>query len=286
MTDYSYWLDKLAGKDPDPPADRTLLPLGFWRLRDGKPLAVWMDGDRRIAWCGFQGSARELSTRYMESMAESGGFGKAVPEEEYRAAFANGRWADTDPTVASQVTGRNAPADDAETLRDQIEAAKAGADGYAEVADDETAKRAQSLRARLLELGGEAEKRHKTEKAPHLEAGKAVDAKWLPMAKEAKAAADVIRAALSRFETAKAKAAAAAAPTASPAPAKQIRGGYGRPGVVRPIKVAVIELIDRVYEHFRDHPEVAECLRRLAQKAVDAGETVPGVTVDEQRKVS
>jgi hypothetical protein len=284
MSDYAYWHAKLAGEDPDPPADRTQLPCGFWRLNGGDPLAVWIAGEERIALRGFA-PGKLLSARYMEMIAEAGGFGKAVTEDAYRAAFAAGRWPDTDQVVAEQ---RNQTvADDAEALRDQISAATAGASQYGAIDGEEAAQRAQSLRARLLELAGDAKKRHEAEKAPHLEAGKAVDAKWLPMAKEAKAAADAIRAALQVFENAPAAPAVATAPTA-PAPArKQIRGGYGRPAIVTAIKVATVADIDALFAAVRERPDVKAFLQSIAQKALDTnGEILPGVEVTEGRKVS
>jgi len=93
--DYGYWLAKLAGRDPDPPADRTQMPCGFWRMRSGQPLAVWMDDGRRVALRGW-GEGETLSTGHMEAIAEAGGFGTAVTEEFYRDAIANGYWPDSE----------------------------------------------------------------------------------------------------------------------------------------------------------------------------------------------
>lgn len=325
MSSYAYWRAKLAGQDPDPPADRTQMPCGFWRMRDGSPLAVWIDGGRRIAWRGFTGAAREMAQRHMESVAEQGGFGLAVTEDAYRAAFDAGRWPDTDAIVADQVRppspGSNLPADPAEVLRDQIEAAAAGADAYAKIGDDETAKRAQSLRSRLLELSGEADKTRKIEKEPHFRAGKAVDEKWMPLVEAAKSKADMIRGALSAHETAKARAAAAeqaridaerrkaeaelrAAEEAgkplpavaavlaeparpAPAPVTQIRGGYGRTAKVRVVQRADVRDYDMLYAAVKERQDVKTFLAGIAQKALDTtGEVLPGVVTTEERRVS
>ena len=89
----------------------------------------------------------------------------------------------------------------ADVLRDQIDAAKAGVGTYAKISDDETAGKAQSLRSRLNELSGEADKKREALKRPHLEAGKAIDKEWQPLVKSAKEAADGIRSALSAYET-------------------------------------------------------------------------------------
>lgn len=93
--DYGYWAAKLAGLDPDPPADRTQMPCGFWRMRSGHPLAVWMDAGQRVALRGW-GIGETLSTSHMEAIAEAGGFGTAVTEEFYREAIAKGYWPDSE----------------------------------------------------------------------------------------------------------------------------------------------------------------------------------------------
>lgn len=94
--DYGYWQAKLAGLDPDPIEPRTTMPLGFWRRRDGRPMAVWMNGDDRLALVGWEGFDEFLPVAAMESIAERGGFGTAVPEDFYRAAIAKGYWPDSE----------------------------------------------------------------------------------------------------------------------------------------------------------------------------------------------
>lgn len=93
---YRYWAEKIAGNDPDPPADRTVLPCGFWRLRDGLPLAVWPEDDGLVAVKGFASNSAQISRDAMEAMAERGGFGIAVTEDDYRAAMMRGFWPDSE----------------------------------------------------------------------------------------------------------------------------------------------------------------------------------------------
>jgi hypothetical protein len=123
-----------------------------------------------------------------------------ISEEEYKARLA-GTWAGDDPVVVSMI-GHNA-GDDLEMLRDQIAAAEAGADAYRGINSDEQAGRAQSLRARLNELAGEADKRREALKKPHFEAGKAIDKDWMPLVKSAKAIADWIKEEITAYETLK-----------------------------------------------------------------------------------
>jgi len=42
---------------------------------------------------------------------------------------------------------------------------------------------------------------------------------------------------------------------------------------------------DAVYANFRQNVELQKLLTKLAQAAVDAGYPVPGITVDEERRV-
>jgi hypothetical protein len=245
-----------------------------------------------------------------------------VTFEAYTAAVDGKGWPDDDEVVAAQIQppepgiGDNSgEVDEAEKLKDQIEAAKKGATAYAKITDDATLAKAQSLRSRLLELKGDAEKKHKREKEPHLEAGRAVDKRWLPLAKDAEAVAKSIRGAMDNWETEKLQerrrlervaeqvrldALAAArqaqpdaevieapapsvAPMAAPAP---IKGTYGKAASVS-IKKVVTEVTDwaALSAFMIGHPEVQALLSSLAQRAVDKGHDVPGVKVEERAAV-
>lgn len=245
-----------------------------------------------------------------------------VSFEAYTAATEGKGWPDDDATVAEQVKtpepgiGDNSGlVDEAEKLKDQIEAAKKGASSYEKIKDDATLAKAQSLRSRLLELKGEAEKKHKKEKEPHLEAGRAVDKRWLPLAKDAEAIAKSIRSAMDDWETEKLQerrrqeraaeqarldaieAARKAEPDAevvvAPPPptftttaSAPIKGTYGKAASVS-IKLVVTEVIDwtALATFMLSHPDLQTCLRDLAQRATDKGHTVPGVKVEEKAAV-
>ncbi|MCP4304177.1 MAG: HNH endonuclease [bacterium] len=110
--DYQYWQDKLAGLDPDPPENRMILPCGFWRLRSGKPLAVWLEGEQRYALVGFRADQAHMKPESMEAMAERGGFGIAVPEGVYRTANRQGYWPDSDGPTRDLLNSLQAAADE------------------------------------------------------------------------------------------------------------------------------------------------------------------------------
>lgn len=313
--DYTYWQNALAGifgpvHDADP-------QLGFYRKRTGKaagyvPVAIWeQDGGILALVDGKSADAAEIWTFVCQY---------PILEEWYRARMEGQPWPDESAAVTASLAHRtdtnNPPTDEAEILKGQIDAASAGVAEYSEIKDDETAAKAQSLRSRLLELSGDADKKREALKKPHFEAGKAVDAKFQPLVKAAKAAADLIRDALGAHETRKAreaervrliaeearikaereavKAAAAgkplpvpAAPPPPPEPVQTtVRGAYGRAASVKVVKVAKVVDQDAAYSGLKTHPEMIALIATLAQRAATAGIPLPGVEVTEERKVS
>lgn len=311
---YDYWQQALQGifgpvheGDPQP---------GFWRKRLTRggayiPAAIWEQDGAMVAVVDQKpADASEIWTfvcRY------------PITEAEYHKRVETGAWSDEDASVTASLApppaGHNAPADEAEILKDQIDSALAGVDGYETINDDEAAARAQGLRSRLLELSGESEKKHKAEKAPALAEGRRIDQRWFPLRDLAKTGADKIRAALGAHETrkdqirraeeaARQKAAAEAekarlaaieagkpapvpeaAPAPQPVPQTTIKPGYGRAASVKTVKVATVTDQDAAYQGMKTHPELVALIAALAQRAVNAGHTVPGVSVEEKKDV-
>ena len=192
--------------------------------------------------------------------------------------------------------------DDIELLKDEIDSAKAGADRYAKIESDDQAAKAQSLRARLNELSGKADKLREAEKRPHLDAGKAVDKRWQPLVREAKEVADTLRAAISAYETAKRnahldalrKTAEAAVKGATgvdmdltPPPAAQVKGSYGRAANVGVERVLTgITDRDAVYAYIKDNADTITFITAQAHKLVKLGHEVPGCTWEERAKIT
>ena len=312
MTDqFDWWRAAIAGtrgdiQEGEPKA-------GFYRSRrkgeQAKAIAYWYDTKNGSLRCHVDGAdVPDQAAREQWPFAAK----EPITHEFYMVKRDTGKWPDMDDSAFSSlpqsrevIGNNNPPTDDATVLKEQIEAAKGGVGDYAKIANDETAAKAQSLRSRLLELSATAEKKHKAEKQPHLDAGRAVDQKWFPLRDLAKGAADAIRSALSAWETEKDRRAREAmrvaeearrkaeetgkpapTPVAPPAPATPIKGAYGRAASVKQIRVATIVDQAKVYEAFKDNEAVKELLRKLAQRAVDDGYDVAGVTVELQRKVS
>lgn len=70
-----------------------------------------------------------------------------------------------------------------------------------------------------------------------------------------------------------------------PAPAAQIRGGAGRAASVSTWHEVVIDDEAAVYAHLKGAPELTALILQLAQKAVNAGLTVPGTHTVEKTRV-
>jgi hypothetical protein len=323
MTDeYAFWRAALA----NPVAIGETLPVhdgdpqpGFYRKRNGnkepwQAVAIWRHEGRLVAFVnGRDADAATIWTFVCRN---------PISEAAYHDAMSGKPWADQDAVVAEQIApgaGHNsAGIDEAALLAEQIEAAKKGCAAYAKIADDETLTKAQSLRSRLLELKGQAEKAHKKEKEPHLEAGRAVDKKWLPLAKDAEAAAKSVRDAMDAWETEKLRArreaerqaqiaaevariealraaeAGKPAPAPSPPPAAPvetmptpIKGAYGRAASVGVVNVVTgIADQDALYAFLKNHPDLIACMLDLAKRAVAKGLDVPGVEVQERARVA
>jgi hypothetical protein len=231
-----------------------------------------------------------------------------VEYEDYMKAIRMGVWDDDDPTVAAAFSGVGHNVGDTselDLLRDQIDAAKQGAEAYAKIVSDDQASKAQSLRARLNELAGTADKAREKLKRPHLEAGKEIDAEWQPLIKEAKAVADIIRRSIADHETAKLQARRAeerrleqerqreetqqtGEPVAPPQPPTVVvRGTYGRAATVG-TELVVTKITDAqaLFAFFTGNAELDQFMIQLAQRAVKAGFTVPGVEVQERARIS
>lgn len=304
---------------------------GFYRVKlSGKfvPLAIWyprnsetdeIDGDL-ICMVGFNSDKRQVDPFEILSDLYCANWWviaakNSITEARYRHAMATGHWDDVDPIVETMdqiasgvqaadeerraIGGNKPPETDA--LKDQIEAANAGVKTYEKIATDDAAAKAQTLRAHLNELSGKADKRRKDLKQPHLDAGNAVDAEWMPIVKAAKAGANAIAKALSSFfttkeEERKAQEAQSRAeqprgvnvPTPQPVPAPtQVKGGSGRGATIKVVNI-ITEVTDWevLFAYLKGNREVDAVLLKVAQNFVDAGHKVPGVTVEERRKVA
>jgi hypothetical protein len=310
----AWWRAALAGNAPE--INSEMSPARGWyrQRRKGeqyRPCAYWYDdASGKLKWAGLkklvdkkywteidpetnEPDITELKARDLWMFIHK----HPISYETYEAVCSGKPWPDIDPTVAfassTLIGNNNPPSDPVVDLTQQIDIATTGADKYAEIVSDEQAAQAQTLRAHLLKLHGDADKLREAEKKPFFDQAKAVDTKWQPLVKKAKAVADKIRAAIAAFETKKlqAKAAAAKPPapddaSEKPAPIPAIKGASGRAASVKTRRVATaITNLEALMVSLKGRPELEPLLLGLAQKILDANEDVLGVAIENRAEV-
>lgn len=304
--DYAFWRAGLAGitmavQDGHPQP-------GFYRTRRSKgsqwqPVAIWRHEGALYALCG------EASVEPTEIWI--GCARHPVTEADYRHAATTGTWpgaiVEAEPAAAKPVAvtlyGIEEIVGPAPPDHNKAPADEPGAALMAEI--DETVSRAKSWLvgrtivsqadadaceawiASLSKTGKAAEQQHKVEKAPHLEAGRAVDARWKPVLMSCEGAVRMLKAALTPFlrqrevekrEQASKAIAAGAQPVRSDVRATT-SGTHGRKVSMRTRRRAEIKDYPAALAFFADHPEVKALVQTLAQKVASVGGTVPGVEV-------
>lgn len=275
---YAWWRAALDGAQlgKDIPVHDGDPQCGFYRKRARKggpfvPVAIFPHGDGLIGIMGTQAVNPEEVWTYCCQ--------HPVTEQAYRVALTSGMWPDEDAHIVKE-----GPLYNADDFLETVAACEVGVSDYDTIENDQHAARAQSLRSKLLELHREADKLRAEEKAPHLAAGKAVDERWREPIQRAKNAADAIKRALGRFETARRKEAEENR-TNEPPPDK-IKGGYGRAASVYTVKVA--KLIDpmKAYEHFMADDALLACVCKLGDAAARRGvKEIPGFEILEEQRV-
>ena len=228
---------------------------GFYRTKAGRPVAIWQDYDTADGAVVMTLDGADIEPHNHDWIWMNCAL-RPVSEEWFRIVENGGTWPDLDPTLAGMGDNVRAGMDEV----DQIDELEKQVKAYREIEDDETAARAQSLRARFLELKGAVDKKREELKAPHLKAAREVDEIWMTPVKKATGCASALKALIEGWETRKRKAAREAeaarlaeerkafeadfgapkpqpAPAPSPAPKEQIRAGYGRAASVREKRV-------------------------------------------------
>lgn len=303
---YDFWRRRLRGEvvpihDNDPQA-------GFYRLKrqDGTwvACAYWRkeDGTLRCRINGVDVAEPVAMDRWPWASKAP------ITHEVYQAVVVHGApWPDQhEAVIRDRVNSQNAPDDNSfDALKDRIEDLVRDADKLIKggaAKSQEEADRASDLANRLGELWKKGDESRKTEKQPHDEAAKAVQAKWLPLLVTAEIYKRVKTAVVTPFlvaedrkrkeaEAAMRNAAAAAAQAGEPAPepppeaARPVKAGSGGRRSVALRTVKQVEIVDRaaVLAFFADSQLITELLQTMSERAVRAGATVPGVKVSESQ---
>lgn len=302
-----YYLARIAGKPVDhpdtPQAGRYRLPARRTNTSQSpgavnprppisRPVAIWMDdfSDLLIVRIGKGPDLVEGSSGFHEFCDRSWPLCQAVPQDQYDAVIAGGSWPDEHDAVTR--SNRAPDPDSFEGLRDAIvDLAREATEliGAGAARDKEQSDRAADLANRLGELCGAADKARETEKKPHLDAGREVDAKWRPLISAAEVykrlkstvCAPFLAAQKRAAEEERFRALTTGTPEAALPEAKATAGTRGRPVSLRTEKHVEITDIAALFDAFRDNAELQDCLRKLATRAVRAGAKVPGVKVTE-----
>ena len=328
-TSHSYWRAALEGRIL--PTHRYYVPQGWFRSRrkDGtyEPVTIHMPaGEKKRAEFGKGRYLKVFETAEHEGAFADETFAfiakDAITYEAYLHWYQTGEWPASEgalalieesrkarPRAAKKVEsaanpvaatepgiGHNSgedPAVEFEIFVDQVAAALKGVDGLKAVETDEQVASALSLANRLTELSGQGDKLRVAEKAPHLAATKAVDARWKPTIDDAAGGARTLKNAINALKTKQlrekrereAAQAALANPATEAAPPERIIAPYGNSSTVKTRKQVKVVDYDAVYQALRANADVRALLDKLAQRVIDAGGTIAGVEIEEVARI-
>ncbi len=245
---------------------------GYYRVRrkgaQWEPVGIWRD-QVTGEWVAVRNGNTIIDVHQLWSYACR----HAVTFDAYRKAVAGNGW-DDEPAVKA---GHNLPTDPFERLKVELADDAELAKGYLQlpVETSDHADRVAILAKRIGEEGKRADIERTNEKQPHLEAGRAVDAKWKPVIETA----DDLRSKLKKHLEPYLKL------QARQTEAKVNAGRTGARVSLRSEKVAHIVDYDACMMALKDHPEMRSLVQVLAQRAVRGGVELAGVEVKIEERV-
>lgn len=299
MTDprYAWWYAALEGQMGAITEEAP--QLGFYRKRAGKngpwlPVAVWEEDGLLWVMVGKE-AANASADRVRDTWLACAKY--PVTDKEYRHALATAQWPGTAPAEEAG-EGHNQPPEGFEDLAKSIAEQAAEAEAWlkdrkieSQAEADECEKRANDF----SKLKRQAETEHKSEKEPHLVAGRGVDAKYKPLIARAEAMAKSLKVAATAFlvarQTERKQAAAQSIAAGDVAPARMdvratTSGVSGRKLALRTVKKAEIEDWEKAIGFFSANPELRELVQRLADRCAQIDAPVPGVTFKSEQKAA
>lgn len=294
--DFSWWQAALAGDRQ--PIDVNTPQSGFYKVRSkgGEafiPVAFWWDSNTGELRC--QINDRDLNT---DLAIEKWPYISKYPVSEaaYYERLQTGKW----PNENEVLLGHNqAPVDDSiEALTERIEdiareAERLIAENPDGAQSKDLADQASDIAQTLGALANKATDLHAIEKRPHLEAGRAVDAKWFGLKDRANTLKTrlkfiVLTPWLTKAQQEAQKAAAekiaqGAEPTMTP---KVTAGANKRGTALRTYYRSEVENWDALREHLKLHPEVLECMQKIADAAAKNQIALPGCKIIAERRAA
>ena len=266
MNGYETWATMLEGGnaafhegDPQP---------GFYKMKhygEWHPVAIWMESGRLL--CSIL-LGKDVSS--MDPYRNWVNFcGNPIPESEYRYYEQHGKWKAEPEPLPSQTQGSNRPSDLYESLMLDANEIIERFDAIGEIKDKDDADYIANTLTKAREIASCLSDMHKNAKAPHLTEGRAVDAKYKEPIAELRERMKMICHKLGEYQEVSGH--------------HKLGGLHGRQIGSKVERLAVIEDIDKVVQHFAGTREMRELARKLAQRMVKAGGEVPGVSVTERR---
>lgn len=195
---FHWWREAITGNNP--PIHDGEPHSGYFKRRLVKggpwvPAAIWDADGRKV--CRVGSETRDAYDEWTW-LAKN-----PVKQADAKMAFETGSWPGDDTPVASQLVGSNNPPSD---ITDLIPMEIGNADAWLKqvktISTQVDADIAANKVATLRGLKKQADAAHETEKAPHLTAGRAVDAKYNPKIKDAEDAVKRLLAAVTVFQNA------------------------------------------------------------------------------------
>lgn len=287
--DWAWWQNALKGirGDIHPDDPKT----GYYRARRrgqeiDSAIAYWIDRKTGEQRCHMDGAEFDLQRALAIWPYASK---NPVTAEAYGERLRSSKW----PNDSAAVVGHNAApvSDDLAAINDRIEdlgreAEKIIAAGGA--TDAASADQASDLANTFAELEKKADRLREEEKAPHLEAGRAVDGKWRTCINKA---AD-LKARLKRYvvtpflqkqeEQRRTVQAAAVAQGVAPEAVPEVRttaGSSKRSTGLRNVTSAEITDYTALATHLLNHPEVKAAVEHIANASAKAGVDLPGMKI-------
>ena len=323
---WAYWRAALNGLQMD--FDKDDVPSGFYEHRNGSIIAIWRDDGGIFCW---KTNATQYAPKTKEKVCEYFAYctgnpsGRAISHDEYLHIMAGGKalagprsaTIDKPATIGDNSAGMTDDERISAEIKDLSEQFNSWLEKIGKIATQEQADKAANYAEEFSKLEKDATKAHKTEKDPFLEGGRAVDAKWKPIAGKADEGKRAAKSAITPFlveqdrlrreaeakqrelEAAQRKAEAEAAmagapppPAPEPAYVPPVRtsAGSGRKTALKTYKVTEVTDLPALAAHLAamDTPpvEFIEACQKAAARLLTAGATVPGATQRDEKRAA
>jgi len=315
MTSYKFWENALKGNFKG--ADANTPAPGFYKAKKHKdgnwfPVAIWYNGDECLC-ADVKGTMDPF--KVWPWCAKH-----PISEADFRYYEEHGRW------QGEAEIGHNSPPDAELAIDDQIKDIMGQAEAWLEknkITSQEQADKAAGFSQKLSQLSKDAEKKRKAEKQPHLDAGKAIDAKYKAIVDLPKNTIAALKAAITPFliaeqekkeEAARKERAEAAkkiveaekikadkekknltekeekiikeaetAPLIQPKPKASVGGHTGRKVSLRTKIRAEITDYEKALIALKDHPEMKDFVQKLCDRAAKADKEIDGMKIIKEK---